>query len=202
MTTNVHPIRFRIEQPARMERIHVLIRLLLLVALGALSWSSLYWALYVGLPAYAALLISQNGAGRFLEEDAPRLTRVIRWVAAASAYLWLLTDEFPTTAAARTVELEIHAAGKPDARSALLRLLYSLPALVLAVLLSFAAGFLWVIGAVAILVRQRVPGAVADFLTAILCYRIRLLGYHLSVVDRYPTFDESQAASELQALGH
>jgi hypothetical protein len=121
-----------------------------------------------------------------LAEDAPIIARAIRWISAAYAYLWLLTDAFPTWGASGPVELEIDIGGKPTARSALLRFLYSFPALLLLALLSIASGLFWVIGAVEILVRQRVPVAVADFLAMILCYQARLLGYHLSLVDGCP----------------
>lgn len=200
MGMGAHPIRFRVEQPARMERIHILIRLLILTALGTLAWSSLYWALYIGIPAYAALLISQTSGDRYLARDAPAIVRVIRWISAASAYLWLLTDEFPTTAAANAVELEIDVGGKPTVSSALWRLLYSLPALLIVVVLSLVAGLIWLIGASAILVRRRVPVSVAESLAMLLLYRIRLLGYHLSVVDRYPSFEQAYVAPDLRAL--
>jgi hypothetical protein len=190
----MHPVHLRIEPSATMARVHVVIRLALLLALGALGVSSLYWLLYLVLPAIAALVISQRGAPRYLSEDAPRIVRVLRWLAGAYAYLWLLTDAFPTPEPGGAVELEVEVAGSPTPSSALLRILNSLPALLILVLLSMAASIVWLIGAVVILIRQRMPAALASFLGLTLRYQFRLAAYHLSLVDRYPSFEEESAA--------
>ena len=181
-----------------MQRVQLLIRLVLFLALGAIGCSSLYWFLYLALPAFAAVLISQKEAERYLGEAGPRIVRVLRWLAAAYAYLWLLTDAFPTSEAGNTVELEVETGGKPTMTSALLRLLYSVPAVLLLAVLSLAAVLLWLVGAVAIMVRQRVPAAIADFLALTLCYQFRLIAYHLSLVDRYPSLGEVSRAEELR----
>ena len=199
MTT--HPVHFGVEPPARMERIHVAIRLVLLIALGTIGCSSLYWFLYLALPALAALLISQDGPGDYLAEDAPRIVRVLRWLAAAYAYLWLLTDAFPGSEKGEAVELRIETGGTPSTGSALLRLLYSVPAVLLLALLSIVGGLLWLVGAVAILARQRLPGAIADYLALTLRYQFRLAAYHLSLVDRYPSLQEEHATHDVPHAG-
>jgi hypothetical protein len=184
-----HPVAFRVSVAPQRERIHVAIRLLLLIGLGAIGCSSIYWLAYLLLPALAALLIQQKGADRYLAEEAPAITRALRWFAAAYGYLWLLTDALPSTATASPVTLEIDAGGAPTAPSALLRLVRSLPALALLILFSCAAGILWFLAALSILVSQRLPPAMGEFLTATLRYQFRLIAYHLSLVDRYPAFD-------------
>jgi hypothetical protein len=163
--------------------------LLLLLALGAIGCSSLYWFAYFLLPALAALLIQQGGGERYVSEDAPAITRVLRWLAAAYAYLWLLTDEVPTTSHAAPVTLEIDTGGSPSPASALLRLFRSIPALLVLILCSLISSLLWIFAALSILVSQRVPPALSDFLTATLRYQFRLIAYHLSLVERYPSFD-------------
>jgi len=152
------------------------------------------------LPAYAALLISQTSGDRYLREDAPAIVKVMRWVAAASAYLWLLTDQFPTSGAGNTVELEVEIGGTPSTSAALWRLVYSVPAVVIVMLLSFVAGLAWLVGAVAILVGRHLPVFIAELLAMMLGYRIRLLAYHLSVTDRYPSFEGGYVAREIRAL--
>ena len=198
-----HPVRLRVEPPPRdgtspgspertrdpMDRVHVLIRILLLAAVGTVGCSSVYWLVYLGLPAVAALLISQKGPERYLAEDGPRIARVLGWLAAAYAYLWLLTDAFPTSDAGRPVTLEIESGGTPTTSSAILRLLTSLPALFLLAVLSAAAALLWVVGAVSILALRRIPTAVSDFLALTLRYQFRLVAYHLSIVDQYPSVE-------------
>jgi hypothetical protein len=173
----------------RMERIHVLIRCALLLALGAIGCSSAYWLVYLVLPALAALLVAQKGSQRYFVEDAPRIIRALRWLAAAYAYLWLLTDRLPTNEAQTPVLFEVQTEGAPTAASALSRLFTSLPALLLLVVLSIAAGFLWLLGATAVVVQGRMPARISEFLTATLRYQFRLVAYHLSLVERYPSFD-------------
>jgi hypothetical protein len=176
-----------------MRRIHVAIRLVLLVALGTAGWSSLYWLFYLALPAVAALLLNAHGADRYAAQDVPRAERVLRWFARAYAYLWLLTDEVPSVdgPAPPIVELRVEPTGRPTPSWALLRLLTSLPALLLLGLLSCVAVVLWLIGAIAILAVQRVPPFVHDFIAMKLRYQFRLLAYHLSLVDRYPSLEEA-----------
>lgn len=168
-----------------------MIRLALLLALGAIGYSSLYWLLFLALPAFAALRIAQLGSERYLAEDGPRIVRVLRWLASAYAYLWLLTDAFPTGESPGPAELEVEPAGHPTEGSALLKLLYSLPALLLLAVLTFALGFVWLIGALWILAAKRMPAALDDFMALTLRYQLRLAAYHLSLVDRYPSFEEA-----------
>lgn len=181
--TTTHPVQLRVEPPPRLARIHVLIRLVLLAALGTLGCSSVYWLLYLAAPAAVALVVSQKGSERYLAESAPPVTRGLRWLAGAYAYLWLLTDEVPST----QVALELEPGGAPTPGSALLRLVYSLPALVLLALLSFAASVLWIVAALFILVAQRAPAGLSDFFAMTLRYQFRLAAYHLSLTDRYPS---------------
>jgi hypothetical protein len=77
-----HPVHLHVATPERMSRAHLVIRLAFLTSLGALGWSSLYWVAYLALPALAAAFISQRGAEGFLRDDAPRIERALRWLAA------------------------------------------------------------------------------------------------------------------------
>ncbi|MGA3124307.1 MAG: DUF4389 domain-containing protein [Polyangiaceae bacterium] len=180
-----------------MNRTQVVIRLVLLCAIGMIGCSSVYWLLYLVLPAAAALLISQHGPERYLAEDAPRIVHFLRWFAAASAYLWLLTDQWPNHEQVSAVEVEIEAGGSPTASSALLRLVYSVPALLLWAVLATASGLAWLVGAAVILVGGRIPAAIADWLAAMLRYQLRLLAYHLSLVDRYPSLEDAALAVDI-----
>src|SRR5581483_9223743 len=101
----------------------------------------------------------------------PGVTRALRWLAGAYAYLWLLTDRFPTGPQESAVELELDAGGAPTTRSALMRLLFSLPALLLLAILSLAATLLWIAGALAILARGRLPHAIGRFLELVLRFQ-------------------------------
>ncbi len=188
-----HPVHLDIEHPKQTARIHVVTRLVLLAAFAALGCSGIYWFLYLALPALAAIAILRKGGERYLTEDAPGIVRVLRWLASAYGYLWLLTDFLPT-ADGSPVDLRIEVGGHPTAGSALLRLLFSLPALVLLVVLSAIAGIFWIAGAVLILLRERIPGPFADFLAFALRFQFQLVAYHLSLVERYPSLRTAAVA--------
>jgi len=185
-----HPVQLHVE-PSRRSRVHVVIRLALLAALAILGCSSVYWLAYLAVPAVVALRLSRDGAERYLGDDAPGIVRVLRWLAGAYAYLWLLTDAPPTSEAGGAVELVVEVGGTPTASSALMRLVTSLPALLLLAILSMAAALLWIFGALAILATERMPAAFTDFISMKLRYQSRVVAYHLSIVDAYPLLAES-----------
>lgn len=196
-----HPVTLAIEPSPRIARLHVIIRLALLLALATIGCSSIYWLLYLSIPALVALLIAQNGGARYLTEDAPRIVRVLRWIAGAYGYLWLLTDVLPTAEAGGPVDLQVETSGIPTMTSALLRLVYSLPGLLLVMVLSLAAGLLWVVGAIFVLVTERMPALIADFLSLALRVQFRLIAYHLSLVDRYPSLEPGGPVVSSQSPG-
>lgn len=175
-----------------MDRAQVVIRLVLLFALAAIGWSSVYWVVYLALPALAAMRISRAGAD-YPQNDGPRLVRVLRWLAGAYAYLWLLTDAPPSSEPSGAVDLQVNPTGAPSTTTALCRLLTSLPALVVLAILSMAAALLWPFGAALILLQKRLPRVLFDFFLLKLSGQFRLVAYHLSLVDRYPSFDEGVA---------
>lgn len=187
-----HPVQLSVERSPPTRRIHVITRSALLLAVAALGCSSIYWILYLALPPVAAFAVSKRGGEHYLTVDAPRIARVLRWFASAYGYLWLLTDVLPT-AQGSPVDLQIVPGGSPTPASALLRLVYSLPALLLLTALSGAAALVWLIGATAVLVSARMPGAIADFLVIALRFQFQLTAYHLSLVDHYPSLLVSPA---------
>ncbi len=194
MTTN--PVRFHAGPLTDRDPVHVALRLVLLLALALIGCSSAYWFLYVALPGTAAWLIAQHGARQFLGRDSRRIVAILRFIAAAYAYLWLLTDTLPGTDGEEAIELEVDPQGAPTTGSALLRLLYSVPALLLLALLSVVGAVLWVIGAAGILAWRRLPDWIGDYMALTLRYQFRLLAYHLSIVDRYPTVHEESATRD------
>ncbi|HVY41327.1 MAG TPA: DUF4389 domain-containing protein [Polyangia bacterium] len=181
-----HPVQLEVQLPSRTARIHVLTRLALLVAVGTLGVSGLYGTAYFALPALVALVVAQKGSGSYRTECAPKAVPVLRWFAAAYGFMWMLTDVLPTSQG-HPVDLRIDVSGQPTVGTALLRLITSLPALLVLALLSAVAGLLWIVGAVVVVFRERMPAAIFRFLAATLRYQFRLVAYHLSLVDRYPS---------------
>jgi hypothetical protein len=195
-----HPVQLHVLRAERIPRIQVAVRIVLVVALAIISWPAIYWLLYLTLPAIVALILLQKGLDTFRDRDAPRLVLALRWLAAAEAYLCFLTNEIPTSARG-AVDLQVNLTGAPTAGSALVRLLFSLPALLLVALLSAASSLVWVVAALFALAMERIPRVLGDLLLFVLRLKYRLAAYHLSLVDRYPSLAEhAQGASLDHAL--
>jgi hypothetical protein len=171
---------------------HVFVRLVVLLALGSAFWSSLYWILYLSLPAVAAVLLLQKGPAS-AAVGAPRIVNVLRWVARTDAYLSMLTDELPSGDGGSVVVFEVDAGGEAGVVSALLRWVTSLPALLVLAVLSCVGSVVWIIGAVAVVATEQLPEWVASFLETLLRYRMRFLAYHLSLVQAYPSLHDAPA---------
>jgi len=184
-----HPVQLEVTIPTRTARLHVVTRLVLLVALGVLGTSAVTWAVYLAIPAVVALVISQKGGDHYVADSSVSIVKVLRWFASAYGYLWMLTDVLPTTQGG-PVGLHVTPEGHPSMASALSRLLTTLPALLVLAVLSAVAGLLWIAGAVTVLVRERMPAGIARFIAVVLRYQFRLVAYHLSLVDRYPSLQE------------
>ncbi|KYF88150.1 hypothetical protein BE17_35450 [Sorangium cellulosum] len=185
-----YPVTFTVTRPWKLDRVQLLVRVLLLSALSlaGVTVGLVMMLAYLALPAVAAALVYQKGSARFLAEDGPRLTRVLVWLAAAFAYLFLLTDRLPLDHPAKTARLDIEPTGTPTAKNALMRLFTSLPSAIVLALLCCVAYLAWLVSAVSILFTERVPTVIYDFQCGVLRWQARLLAYHTSLVDQYPPF--------------
>lgn len=198
-----YPVFFAVARAGRHDRAALLWRVLLLVVLSiaGISMGAVFALLYLALPVVAAMALQRRGPARFLAEDAPRLSRALRWVMGAYAYLMLLTDRLPGE------DDDVHFAVEPEAWStaargptvaeALLRLVYSLPSALVLAVLAVAAWFLWLVAALMILITEDYPEPLFGFQCGVLRWQARLLAYHASLVEPYPpfTFDPGDAVS-------
>lgn len=177
-----------LEPPARMSRVHLLVRLLLAVTLGtvanAVGWSGAF--VYFALPALAALLISQRGVEVYARDDARPITRVLGWLMGFHAYMGLLTDRFPLAAADEPVRYQGSPHTSASVGTAVLRVVTSIPLAFVLALLGIVAWVLWVLAVVAILFAERYPRSWFDVQCGILRFQGRMLAYHASLVDEYP----------------
>jgi hypothetical protein len=82
-----------VERPAAFQRAHVFLRIALLILIGWIGHP--LGLLWLGIPVVAAILVSQKGGQRYLEEDGPTVVRLLTWVLDLLAYLALLTDRLP-----------------------------------------------------------------------------------------------------------
>jgi Domain of unknown function (DUF4389) len=180
-----YPVSFDIERPRVFQRAHVFLRLALLIVIGWIGHP--FGLLWLGLPVVAAILVSQKGGQRYLDEDGPKLTRVLSWVVALLAYLALLTDRLPggEEPAAR---FQVELSGSPTVGSALLRILYAIPSLIVLALLFLLGAIVWLLAVVLVLVNERYPESAWRFLCGIVRWQANVLAYLASLTDRYPPF--------------
>lgn len=177
-----YPVTFEVTQPPKFERPQVFIRIvayfLLSIVMGLAYW---------GLPIVAAIWSSQKGSQRFLEEDGPKITGWLRWMTALSAYVYMLTDRFPSDEDT-SVRYDVQPTGSPSVGSALLRLITSIPSLIVFSILNWVAGIIWLIAAVMVLIQESYPQGLYDFQCGVVRWQARLVAYHASLVDEYPPF--------------
>jgi Domain of unknown function (DUF4389) len=181
----MNPVGFEIERPAAFKREHVFLRVAVLIVVG---WVGHPWGLlWLGLPLVAAILVSQKGGQRYLDENGPAVTRVLNWILDLAAYLALLTDELPG-GSRHAVRFQVQRSGSPTVGSVLLRILWAIPSLIVLAILSFVGAIVWLIAAVSVLVDERYGEGLWRFLAGLVRWEAHLLAYLASLVDDYPPF--------------
>jgi hypothetical protein len=179
------PVNFDVERPPVFQRAHVFLRVALLVVIGWIGHP--IGLLWLGLPVVAAILVSQRGGRRYLDEGGPTLTRVLNWILDLVAYLTLLTDQLPGQGE-HPARFQVERSGSPTVGSALLRILYAIPSLIVLAILTFVGAIVWVIAVVSVLVDEKYPESLWRFLLGLVRWEACLLAYLASLVDRYPPF--------------
>ncbi|TMB98902.1 MAG: DUF4389 domain-containing protein [Chloroflexi bacterium] len=185
-----YPVTFNVTRPEKFERPQVVLRVLVIVVLsmlaGAIGW--VFGLVYLAVPVIAAILISQRGGDRYIAEQAPRVTNWLRWYLAIYSYVSILTDRFTTEDPASVITFDIRPGGSPTVGSALLRLIYSIPSALAVALLGIIGAIIWIIAVISILINENYSQGLYDFQLGIMRWHARLLGYHASLVERYPPF--------------
>ena len=179
------PVTCDVERPPAFQRAHVFLRVGVLVVIG---WLGHPWGLlWLGPPVVAAILIAQKGGQQYLDESGPAATRVLNWIVDLFAYLVLLTDELPGQRE-HPVGLRVERSGSPTVGSALLRLLYAIPSLIVFAILAFVGSIVWVVAAVFVLVDENYPESLWRYQLGLVRWEACVLAYLASLVDRYPPF--------------
>lgn len=186
-----HPVHYSVDRPERFTRLQLLIRVLAFIVLGivGLSLGLVFMAAYLGLPLFAAARLSgRPEPGSYLDEDGPRLTRLLSWFAAVYSWFGLVSVRLPDRTPGEVVRVEIERGGQPTTASALWRLLLGLPSALALWLLSLIGCLVWLWAAITILLHERVGGGAFDFLAGLQRWAVRLLAYQASLIDEYPPF--------------
>ena len=190
-----HPVEIQIQSPAHFDRLQILVRLVLAVALGYLGLT-LGWvacALYLVLPAVAAVFVSARGSQAYLAEVGPSVSRVLAWLVGFYAYMLMVIDRPQTSREPAEISVAIHPSGIPSLEAAVLRLLSSLPAALLLAILLVPAALFAAVGVVTVLLSRTQLEPLLRFQRAIICYAGRLAAYHAALVDTYPSFSLDDA---------
>lgn len=185
-------VQFEVTSPERWSRIQVLLRVAVVFMLAQLETRAGWFlgAFYWLLPVVAALAIERQGAREYPLHAGERLHRLLHWWSAVVAYLLCVTDRFPTSPAdLRSLRFEVIPSEDPSFGRALLRLLTSLPELLVVAFLGWVACLLAVVAAAGILLLERVPGPILRFSTFYLSLQTRWLVYHASLVETHPLLD-------------
>lgn len=188
-----YPVQIDVTSPPRFDRIQLVLRLAISIALGWVA-SFTGWLpglVFFVLPVFAATVVSTRGATAYTEDLGLRLWRVLRWLLAFSAYMMLLVDRFPAgdpAAEPNRVRADLQVDARPTTASALLRLVTSIPSALVLCLLAFVSSVLTLVGAITVLIDNHVPARILAFQRGMLRWQARLVGYHASLVDEYPPF--------------
>jgi hypothetical protein len=181
-------VTFDVERPARFSRGAVPLRALILFVFfipGSINWvASLFY-----LPITTAVLVHQKGSERFLAEDHERLTVLIGWIVGIYSYFAFLTDRFALDARESSdIHFGVEPSGTPTTRSALLRIVTSLPNVIVFGVFGIAALGVWLIAGFLIFVTGNYPRSLYAYQRGINRWQARLFTYHTSLVDNYPPF--------------
>lgn len=179
------PVSLEVGRPPTFQRAQVVLRVVLLVVIGWIGHP--IGLLWLGLPVVAAILVSKKGGQRYLDADGPTATRALNWILDLVAYLALLTDQLPGRGE-HPVRFRVERSGSPTVGSALLRILYAIPSLIVLAILTFVGAIVWVIALVFVLVGENYPNSLWRFLLGLVRWEAWLLAYLASLVDRYPPF--------------
>jgi len=210
-----YPARLEIDYPAELDRLTTLFRLIWIIPIaiiltaisgigqtvtvtnivneaGTILSSSRETAggLVGGLAfATAAMIIFRQRYPRWWFDFSRELTR---FGARVSAYLFLLTDQYPSTVEEQSVHLELD---YPDVERdlnrwlPLVKWLLALPHYIILFALGIVAIFAGIAAWVAILLTGRYPRGIFDFIVGVGRWSLRVSAYaFLLVTDRYPPF--------------
>jgi hypothetical protein len=181
-------IRVNPEGSSSFSRSQVALRVAVVLALSVLgapiAWG--FGALYLLLPVVAAIVISSRGAVGYLECEGTRVLEILRWWTALVGYLLFLSDRFPLQASDLSSLRVVAGGSNATVGSALLRLLTSLPIVLLLAPLWWLAGVLVVLAVFTVLLTESVPPICLRYFAFVTELQAQLLVYHASLTDRYP----------------
>lgn len=180
---------FDIQTPREFDKAQVFLRILIVFVLAILQIGNIvFGGAYIVLPVIAAVMISQKGPQKYLDEAQTGPVKWLRYIMMFYAYMALATDKLQTEDPEEVVKLNVTPAGSPTVGNALVRIILAIPHAIVLGLIGIVFFFVWLIAAVSILLNGTYPEWAADFIRGYLRWNARLLAYMASLVDEYPPF--------------
>src|SRR5438552_7469871 len=133
-----YPVTFDIAYPQKMDRVQIAIRIGILIILSFIL-NPVFGAMWFVIPIVAAIMISQRGGENYVAEADENMTKWLRLLMAAHAYLGLVTDRLPNEEPRETLTFEVRRTGTPSAGQTLLRIILGIPHYFVLGLLSIVA---------------------------------------------------------------
>ncbi len=201
-----YPASFDVQIPKEFDKAQVVLRVLIVAVLGVLQVGNVVLpvgnmvfglgnfvvgGVYIILPIVAAVVISQKGPEKYLEEAQAGPIKWLRYIMMFYAYMSLATDKLQTHDPEDVVSFAVRPGGSPSVGQALLRIILAIPHAIALALIGIAFFVVWVIAAISILANGTYPDWAADFIRGYLRWNARLLAYLASLVDEYPPFSFS-----------
>jgi len=185
-----YAVIYDIEQQPTYNRVHVVIRIAILILLsiiaGAVGW--IFGIAYLAVPVLAAILIAQKGSRRYLDEAEGNMLMWLRYLFAFYAYLGLLTDKLPNEDPKTYMRMDLQPEGESSAGAVLLRIILAIPHAIVLGLLGIVAVILVIVAAIMVLIQEKYPQGIFDFLRGYARWNARMYGYLAGFSDKYPPF--------------
>jgi hypothetical protein len=188
-----YPATFDIQTPKEFDKAQVVLRILIIVVLSLLQIGNIvFGGAYIVLPVLAAVMISQKGGQKYLEEAQTGPVKWLRYLLAFYAYMALATDRLQTEKPEDVIKFDVQTTGSPSVGQALLRIILGIPHVIVLAILGIVFAIIWIIAAISILINGTSPTWAEDFIRGYLRWNARLLAYMASLVDEYPPFSFSE----------
>ena len=184
MSADAYPVRLEVDYPERLDRITTLLRLILIIPI-ALLFSLLG---NVGAPTFVMVLFRRKYPRWWFDFT----VEYTRFSGRVNAYGALLTDRYPSTDEEQSVHIEIdypNAASDLNQLLPLVKWLLALPHYIVLIVLTLLSTIAEIVAWLAILVTERYPRPLFNFVVGVQRYSLRVNAYaFLLVTDRYPPF--------------
>jgi hypothetical protein len=184
-----YPATFDVQPPKEFDKAQVALRIVIILVVAFLQVGNVvFGGAYLLFPVLAAVMISQKGAQKYLEEAQTGPVKWLRFMMMFYAYMALATDKLSTNDPEQVVKLEVRPTGSPAVGQALLRIILAIPHAIVLGFIGIAFLVVWIVAAVSILTSNNYPDWAHGFMRGYLRWTARVFAYMASLVDEYPPF--------------